>query len=85
MKVGFGSYGRIGVSWTNGQSGIDGRRLNLINMGSIGGRFEEQDYLELGMAFQMMLVSLQYDSKEALIYTWQTIFILTIIRDKDLV
>lgn len=64
MKVGFGSYGRIGVSWTNGQSGIDGRRLNLNNMGSIGGRFEEQDYLELGMAFQMMPVPLQHDSTE---------------------
>jgi len=64
MKVGFGSYGRIGVSWTNGRNGIDGRRLNLNNMGSIGGRFEEQDYLELGMAFQMMPVSLQNDSTE---------------------
>ncbi len=64
MKVGFGSYGRIGVSWTGGETGIDGRRLNLNNMGSIGGRFEEQDYLELGMAFQMTPHSMQHDSTE---------------------
>ncbi|WP_157962196.1 carbohydrate porin [Winogradskyella aurantiaca] len=51
--VGFGSYGRIGVSGTTDAAGIDGRRLNLNNMGSIGGRMEEQDYLEAGMAFHM--------------------------------
>ncbi|CDF79118.1 maltoporin [Formosa agariphila KMM 3901] len=42
-----GSYGRVGVDWSfeNGES--IGRRLNLNNMGSIGGRLEEQDYVEL--------------------------------------
>lgn len=42
-----GSYGRVGVDWSfeNGES--IGRRLNLNNMGSVGGRLEEQDYLEL--------------------------------------
>ncbi len=64
LKVGFGSYGRIGVSWTQGETGIDGRRLNLNNMGSIGGRFEEQDYLELGMAFEMLPESLKHDSTQ---------------------
>ncbi|MEM9329267.1 MAG: carbohydrate porin [Bacteroidota bacterium] len=53
FSVAAGSYGRIGVSWTNGFSAIDGRRLNLNNMGSIGGRMEEQDYLEFGIAFKM--------------------------------
>jgi maltoporin len=47
----FGSYGRIGI----GKSlGIDDseypQSLNLKGMGSIGGRFEENDYLELASA-----------------------------------
>lgn len=53
FAVGVGSYGRIGVSGTTDAAGIDGRRLNLNNMGSIGGRMEEQDYLEAGVAFHM--------------------------------
>ncbi|WP_083191592.1 carbohydrate porin [Formosa haliotis] len=46
-KFYIGSYGRVGVDWSfeNGES--IGRRLNLNNMGSIGGRLEEQDYVEL--------------------------------------
>ena len=47
----FGSYGRVGVDWSLEQGGSIGRRLNLNNMGSIGGRLEEQDYLELYPAF----------------------------------
>ena len=43
-KVGLGSYGRIGVDWSYVNGGSIGRRLNLNNMGSIGGRLEEQDY-----------------------------------------
>jgi maltoporin len=46
-----GSYGRAGVDWTTQRSGSIGRRLNLNNMGSIGGRMEEQDYIELVPAF----------------------------------
>jgi maltoporin len=42
-----GSYGRVGVDWSFVNGGSIGRRLNLNNMGSIGGRMEEQDYLEL--------------------------------------
>lgn len=42
-----GTYGRIGVDWSFDYSGSIGRRLNLNNMGSIGGRMEEQDYLEV--------------------------------------
>jgi maltoporin len=49
IEVGWGSYGRVGAGWTGNATGVDGRRLNLNNMGSIGGRFEEQDYLELGV------------------------------------
>ncbi|MCU4155158.1 carbohydrate porin [Carboxylicivirga sp. A043] len=46
-----GSYGRAGVDWSAENSGSIGRRLNLNNMGSIGGRMEEQDYMELVPAF----------------------------------
>ncbi|WP_020529251.1 carbohydrate porin [Flexithrix dorotheae] len=52
-KLGVGSYGRIGTNWNFVEGGAVGRRLNLNNMGSIGGRMEEQDYLELGTIFQM--------------------------------
>ena len=62
FKMGFGSYGRIGVSQTVGVQGAEGRRLNLNNMGSVGGRHEEQDYLELGMGFNIAPKSLEYDS-----------------------
>ncbi len=47
----FGSYGRAGVDWAAENSGSVGRRLNLHNMGSVGGRMEEQDYMELVPAF----------------------------------
>lgn len=42
-----GTYGRVGADWSFVNEGSIGRRLNLNNMGSIGGRMEEQDYLEL--------------------------------------
>lgn len=50
-KVSIGSYGRIGVDWSFVNGGSIGRRLNLNNMGAIGGRLEEQDYLELAPTF----------------------------------
>lgn len=50
-KVSIGSYGRVGVDWSFVNGGSIGRRLNLNNMGSIGGRLEEQDYLEVATAF----------------------------------
>jgi maltoporin len=64
FSMGFGSYGRIGVNWAGEIGNTQGRRLNLNNMGSIGGRLEEQDYLELGMAFHMRPVTTRYDSLE---------------------
>ncbi|UKJ05864.1 carbohydrate porin [Solitalea lacus] len=42
-----GSYGRIGVGFSPAIAGNVGRSLNLNGMGSIGGRMEEQDYLEM--------------------------------------
>ena len=45
-----GSYGRVGVGISTGITGNIGRSLNLNGMGSIGGRMEEADYLELATA-----------------------------------
>ena len=36
-RVNVGSYGRVGVDWNFENGGSIGRRLNLNNMGSIGG------------------------------------------------
>ena len=49
-NIAIGSYGRVGVDWSFEDGGSIGRRLNLNNMGSIGGRMEEQDYLEIAPA-----------------------------------
>lgn len=46
----FGSYGRAGIAYGVGIEGQFPRSLNLNGMGSIGGRFEENDYLELAAA-----------------------------------
>ncbi len=50
-NISFGSYGRVGVDWSFNDGRTIGRRLNLNNMGSIGGRLEEQDYLEIAPSF----------------------------------
>ncbi|PIB35225.1 hypothetical protein BFP72_07350 [Reichenbachiella sp. 5M10] len=64
MGFGFGSYGRIGVGWLPTIQSSDGRRLNLNNMGSIGGRMEEQDYMELGVAFHIKPDNFPKDSTQ---------------------
>lgn len=46
----FGSYGRVGAGVSPGLKGNIGRSLNLNGMGSIGGRMEEADYVELAAA-----------------------------------
>ncbi|HEX3078989.1 MAG TPA: hypothetical protein VHQ04_00940, partial [Puia sp.] len=43
----FGSYGRVGVGISPNITGNVGRPFNLNGMGSIGGRMEEADYVEL--------------------------------------
>ena len=45
----FGSYGRAGIGYGLGTEAAFPQSLNLNGMGSIGGRFEENDYLELAM------------------------------------
>jgi maltoporin len=46
----FGSYGRAGIGYGLGTEAAFPQSLNLNGMGSIGGRFEENDYLELATA-----------------------------------
>ena len=43
----FGSYGRVGAGFSPAIEGSIGKSLNLNGMGSIGGRMEEADYVEL--------------------------------------
>jgi maltoporin len=53
----FGSYGRVGVGVSPDITGNVGRPFNLNGMGSIGGRMEESDYVEL-------LAALHFKGKE---------------------
>ncbi|HEY5746157.1 MAG TPA: carbohydrate porin [Chryseolinea sp.] len=50
-----GSYGRVGVA--RGDNVQYPRSLNLNGLGSIGGRMEESDYFELGIALHFAPVS----------------------------
>lgn len=45
-RVDFSMYGRMGVAWTLTGQIITGQTMNLTTQRSIGGRFEEGDYLE---------------------------------------
>ena len=58
-----GSYGRVGADWSFENGASVGRRLNLNNMGSVGGRLEEQDYMELVPALHFNTNS-EYDSSQ---------------------
>ncbi|MCU0396245.1 MAG: carbohydrate porin, partial [Chitinophagaceae bacterium] len=60
----FGSYGRAGVGYGVGLQGQFPRSLNLNGMGSIGGRFEENDYVELAMAGHFTPVSASKDTTD---------------------
>lgn len=60
----FGNYGRAGVGYGVGIQGQFPRSLNLNGMGSIGGRFEENDYLELALAGHFTPVSAQKDTTD---------------------
>jgi maltoporin len=58
----FGSYGRVGVGFSPDIKGHIGRSLNLNGMGSIGGRMEEADYLELLAALHFKAEDRQSDT-----------------------
>lgn len=52
-KFAIGSYGRAGVAYSLGAADSEfPQSLNLNGMGSIGGRFEENDYFELAAAMR---------------------------------
>ncbi len=59
-----GTYGRAGVGYGVGIKGQFPRSLNLNGMGSIGGRFEEADYLELLAAMHFTPVSATKDTTD---------------------
>lgn len=46
-RVTWGMYGRMGVDLSFNREGAIGRTLSLTGLGSIGGRLEEGDYIEL--------------------------------------
>ena len=58
----FGSYGRVGAGFSPAIEGNIGRSLNLNGMGSIGGRMEEADYVELLAALHFKPEVLQRDT-----------------------
>ena len=58
----FGTYGRVGIA--RGDSVLYPRSLNLNGMGSIGGRMEEVDYLELATAFHFKPVNGNADTTD---------------------
>lgn len=57
-------YGRAGVGYGVGIDGQFPRSLNLNGMGSIGGRFEESDYMEVATAFHFTPVSARKDTTD---------------------
>jgi len=63
-RFSFGSYGRAGIAYGVGIEGHFPRSLNLNGMGSIGGRFEENDYLELAAAMHFTPVISGNDTTE---------------------
>lgn len=58
----FGSYGRVGAGFSPAIEGNIGRSLNLNGMGSIGGRMEEADYVELAAALHFKTANEHRDS-----------------------
>src|SRR6478609_1837668 len=58
----FGSYGRVGAGFSPDIDGSIGRSLNLNGMGSIGGRMEEADYVELTAALHFKPESIKHDT-----------------------
>ncbi|MCC9166110.1 carbohydrate porin [Pontibacter harenae] len=58
----FGSYGRVGVGFSPAIPGHTGVPLNLRGQGPIGGRLEEQDYMELVGAYHFKPVTNDIDT-----------------------
>lgn len=69
-KFSLGSYGRAGIGYGLGTPNNDfPQSLNLNGMGSIGGRFEENDYFELAAAMHFKPVIAGKDSTKINVQT----------------
>ncbi|MGO4911167.1 carbohydrate porin [Leeuwenhoekiella sp. W20_SRS_FM14] len=58
----FGTTGRIGFGYSPGIEGHTGRQLNLSGQGSLGGRMDQGDYIDLLPAFHFTPVNANKDS-----------------------
>ena len=58
----FGTTGRIGFGYSPDIEGHTGRQLNLLGQGSLGGRMDQGDYVDLLPAFHFMPVHANKDS-----------------------
>ncbi|WP_116788271.1 carbohydrate porin [Flavobacterium psychrotrophum] len=58
----FGTTGRIGFGYSPDIEGHTGRQLNLLGHGSLGGRMDQGDYVDLLPAFHFMPVNANKDS-----------------------
>lgn len=57
----FGTTGRIGFGYSPDIEGHTGRQLNLLNQGSLGGRMDQGDYVDLLPSFHFMPVNANKD------------------------
>ncbi|GLB52108.1 hypothetical protein NBRC110019_11470 [Neptunitalea chrysea] len=58
----FGTTGRIGFAYSPQIEGHTGRQLNLLGQGSLGGRMDQGDYMDLLPAFHFTPVNTNKDS-----------------------
>lgn len=58
----FGTTGRIGFGYSPDIEGNTGRQLNLLGQGSLGGRMDQGDYVDLLPAFHFTPVNANKDS-----------------------
>jgi len=58
----FGTTGRIGFGYSPDIEGHTGRQLNLLGQGSLGGRMDQGDYVDLLPAFHFTPVNANKDS-----------------------
>lgn len=67
-KVDVGTTGRIGAGYSPGIEGKTGRQLNLTNQGSIGGRLEQNDYIDIIPAIYFNRKDNKINKDSSLIY-----------------
>ena len=60
----FGTTGRIGFGYSPDIEGHTGRQLNLLNQGSLGGRMDQGDYVDLLPSFHFKPVTANNEATE---------------------